>query len=784
MKIPLSSLKKFLNFKHTPEELAIILTSLGLEVDAIDHKTPSFKNVVVVKIVDVKPHPNADLLSIVKTFDGKKYHTVVCAAPNCTTGNLAALAKVSATLHDEQGRPFMIKESKIRGMVSSGMLCSEKELGLSDNHEGIAHIHGIAVGTSLETFFTDTIFDISLTPNLGHCQSVLGIAKELSAKLKVKLLMPKLAPLKKSKKGFKTIKIETKECVRYCAAIFKNIHIEGSSLNIIKSLIGFGLKPINNIVDMTNILMMEYGLPLHAFDLDLLEGDTIHIKKAKTRSAFTTLDGKKRVLDINDLVICDAKKVVALAGLMGGKNSEVGLQAKNILLEAAVFDPLAVRKGAKIHQLRTEAAVRFEKGVDPLQVEKSLSLFAQGLGLTGSLIASPYTHSPRSIGLRTQRVEELLGMPFSTAQIKKLLHSLFCNTKEKRGFLKVEVPSDRNDLKEEIDLIEEVIRLTGFDSIPLDLAPSHFSTLCDSEIHAFEKKTATHLLKEGLDQFITCNLISNEYLPLFKDAYNEEEIVRLKDPSNQALCTLRPTLLIGLLESVAKNVRAQEKNIHSFEIGKIHLKEKEQFIEPLQLGIVMMGKIKPPHFSLSSRNFDFFDLKAQIEQLLSFLNIKEVEFEKSNWSFFHPYQQAVLKSKKLTLGAFGMLHPHLMNTFHFTEPCFCGEMSLNDLFEMQEQKKISPVSKFPSIQLDWTISLNDKFTYKVIEHAQKKMHSQFLETIELLDIYSGKEAKKAKNFTFRFTYRSNKATLEFDQCEKEHARILGDLTKALASFLQ
>ena len=307
MKIPLSALKKFLPIKLSPLEIGDILTNLGLEVDGIITIKPSFQNVVVAKITDVKSHPNADLLFVAKAYDGKKTFEIVCGAPNCKKGMLAALAKVGARLQDDHQKTYHIKQTKIRGVVSLGMLCSEKELGISEEHEGIAELTDLKLGTDLENFFSDTVFDISLTPNLAHCHSVLGVAGELSAKLKIKL-REDLIDFKPSKTAQKKIDIQSKNCSRYSYAIFKNVSVKPSPLTVVKTLLAFDQKPINNIVDMTNLLMLEYGLPMHAFDLDKLEGKSIIIKQAKEKQTLTTLDGKKRTLTKEDLVICDEKK--------------------------------------------------------------------------------------------------------------------------------------------------------------------------------------------------------------------------------------------------------------------------------------------------------------------------------------------------------------------------------------------------------------------------------------------------------------------------------------------
>ncbi|MBT7461585.1 MAG: phenylalanine--tRNA ligase subunit beta, partial [Waddliaceae bacterium] len=475
MKVPLSWLKKYVEIDKTPEDIADILTMAGLEVDAIEEYLPGFSGVVVAEVLDTTSHPDADNLCIARVFDGSEEYSVVCGASNCRKGLRVAFAAIGAVLAGPDNKAFKIKKSKIRGVESMGMLCSEEELSLADSAEGIMELpKEFSVGENLGEELGDTIFDISLTPNLGHCLSIIGVAREVAALTGKSIKHPEYSFVEASEGAIvddaSVIVEDAGLCPRYCCRVIKGVKVGPSPLWLQNKLVHCGFKSINNIVDATNYVLMEYGHPLHAFDYHNLSGGAIIVKTANEGDKFVTLDGEECILHEGALMICDGKDPVAIAGVMGGENSAVSADTVDLLIESAYFCPKTVRKTSRLLGIATESSKRFERGIDPNNVpvalERVTALIVEVAGgdvVPGIIDAKESPFVEAVIPCRVSRINKLLGTKLAVSEIQTIFDSLqFSTTWDGVDTFDVAVPTYRNDITAEIDLVEEVARIYGY----------------------------------------------------------------------------------------------------------------------------------------------------------------------------------------------------------------------------------------------------------------------------------------------------------------------------------
>lgn len=794
MKISLSWLKQYIEVKLSPPQIAKILTMAGLEVDSIQQAVIGFDKVVVGKVVSVEKHPNADKLCVATVSDGGQSYQVVCGAPNCRPGIKTALALVGATLTEKDGKKCKVKQSKLRGVESFGMLCSSSELGLSEDHDGIVEFaEHIKEGTDVAEMYADAIFEISLTPNLGHCSSVIGVARELSAATGEKLRFPETnvnEDLENIASDTKVSILDPERCPRYACRLIKDVRVGPSPEWLQKQLIASGLRPINNIVDVTNFVLLEMGHPLHAFDFDKLEGKEIIVRTAKAGESFTTLDGKERVLTATDLLICDRTKAVAIAGVMGGQNSEVSETTQNVLLEAAYFLPSAIRKTSKRLGLSTDASKRFERGCDPnalpFVLDRAAALIQQTAGgkVCSGIIDAAHAQFPdKHIKCRLSRVNSLLGILLSVSEVEAIFHKLGLHTHwDGQDTFSVRVPTYRVDLENEIDLIEEVARLYGYDNFLKTANPYHASPLPHTPIYLFEKEIRSRLIGEGLQEVLTCDLIGPSLMDIVRDTVMpQESLIKVLNPTSLEQSILRTSLLPGLLQIVKYNWDRQNQNIHAFEIGRVHFKENDQYIEQPVMGIVLSGKRNPHHWDIKPSEDDFFDLKGIIEDLLSELKIEQASFRKNSLDIFHPGRQAAIYCGELEIGSLGEVHPAILRRLDVPQPIFFAELSLPDLYKVRQQnQKFQEIPIYPGSERDWTIALAEAIPIADVLAMIRTMPSQFLENVTLKDVYrSEKIGKDVKNVTFHFMYRDRKKTVEQENVDAEHARLTDEVANKL-----
>lgn len=786
MKVPLSLLKEYLSFEHSPAELEAVLTLAGIEVDGMVSVGSSFSGVVVAEILEVNPHPSADRLRVAVVSDGSEILQIVCGAANCRPGIKTALAKIGAQLTDSEGKSFKINKGKLRGVESFGMLCGADELQLGAG-EGIMELsQELILGTSLSTLYSDVIFDLSLTPNLGHCLSILGIARELSAHLAIPLKKKALSFQEEGDSITKSVHVELidkKQCPRYACRLVKGIQVGPSPDWLRKKLEACGSRSINNVVDVGNLVMLEMGQPLHLFDYDKIEGGRLIITSETPHQDMQTLDGQLRAIHPSVLLICDPVKPLAFAGVMGGDSSAVTNTTVNILIEAAHFVPQSIRKSTRLLQLKSDSSYRFEKGVDPHLVLQALDYAAALLsqvagGVIGKGVIDIQAHQfhPKKVACRIHRVNAMLGTQLSISEVAQLLTRLQMEVVEENlNQLLIAVPSFRMDITTEIDLIEEVARIYGYNNI-VKLPPRQISSsLMNAPLYEMEKLMRARLMQEGLQEFMTCDLISPSQSSMsLMHNMKEEHVVKVLLSHSVDQSVLRTTLLPGLMQVIKYNSDHGNGDIAGFEVGRIHFKEGDSYFEPSVAAIVLSGRRDPYHFDPKPRESDFFDLKGIVENVIGSVKAGALRFEVSHFPQFHPSRQARILIGDTLLGVLGEVHPKQVEQLGLSQRILFAQINLNELLLLcPKDWKVAPLVPFPGSERDWTVTVNDAVTIDSLLSAIQGASSPLLEKVLLLSLYkSAQIGEDRKNVTFRFFYRDKDKTLSFDEVEKEHARIV------------
>jgi len=777
MQVSLKALKKFLKLDIPTEEIANKLDMLGIEVESIEEMRPSFSGIVVAKVEETQPHPNAERLTLAKVFDGEKHYKVVCGATNCCLG-LFPFAPIGSTVGD-----LKIEEVTLRGELSQGMLLSEDELGLvTEKCPGIWELNPCEeIGASIDSYFTDTIFHIGLTPNLAHCQSVYGIARELSARLGLDLT-PLPTPLQGAEEG---LPIEIKGgCSRYTLTQV-SIVPQPTTLEMRGHLAAHGIRAISLPVDCTNAIMTTYGLPTHAFDGSALS--SLSVGPIEAPCALKTLDDKELQLNKGDLAIFNAGAPIALAGAMGGASTQINSQTTRVAFEAAIFDGAAIRRTCRRLALRTESSARFERGADPAMPLIAAAVFIDEMKKAGSLKGAPClsdaTAAPlekKVICLRFSKVQQILGIEISAGEIAGILESLGFGTDLKEDHLIATVPSFRGDVMVEIDLIEEVARLWGYDQLPMANSTWSNSALGDDPRWLFQQKVRESLLRLGAQEMLTCNLVSEEMLQPWEKSIDLGSALRVKNASVVQYSWLRPSLLPGLCAAIRHNVSHGVRDVLAFETGSVHLESGE----PMNCAIAWTGSAFPEHFTRPKKEIDFLDLKAICDELLSSLSLPPHEVQPSNHESLHPHQQGAIVIEGCTVGHFGRCHP-LVEEKISCPPLFIAELCLTDLINLRrKESSYQPISPFPSTKRDWTLCTRKSMPYAALETACLEHGGDLLKKIELVSLYEGDHLGKDRhNVSVRLTYQKEDATLSHEAAEAAHERLQTKVQAALAEYL-
>jgi phenylalanyl-tRNA synthetase beta chain len=802
MQISLNWLQEYVPVNLDPKEVGDLLTMAGSEVDAVTEAGSELDGVVVAHIISVSPHPNADKLSLCEVDTGSGTCSIVCGAQNIKPGDKAPLALTGTTLPNG----ITIKKTKIRGECSEGMLCSESELALGDNGSGIMilspHLKpGQPLTESLG--IKDVIFEISLTPNRPDCLSVIGIAREMAALTHQKVHLPSPALLEKgdATAELTSVTIEDPDlCPRYCARIISHVTIGPSPLWMRRRLESCGMRSINNVVDTTNYVLLEMGQPLHAFDLALLDQQKIVVKRATPGESFTTLDGNERTLPQDALMICDGSKPIALAGIMGGLNTEVSTKTKTVLLESAYFTASGILRTSKKTGIRTESSQRFEKGVDPEGVTRALNRAAQLIAeLAGGEInpgfIDTYPHplpERPAITLSTARTNRILGTSLTKSAITNILQDLAFTVEDTdEDTLTVIPPSFRVDSKESIDLIEEIARLFGYDNIPASLPRACSSPPTKDSARLLEKKTAETLVQHGYHEVITYSFISPgdaNRLNLPAHDYRMQQLTLL-NPLSEDQSIMRTSLIPGLLTTLRKNIFQNNVNLKLFEVGPIFLTQPQEKLpqEVKMVAAVATGLYQEESWHSEKRDVDFYDSKGCMENILHALSITDFSFAPSEGSAFLRTGTALdLMVNGEKAGSVGELHPRVADNFQIPQKAFIFEMSLSCLLSrFSEQKLFRPLPKYPPVYRDIALLVDDTITVQAVYDVLYRFKNKYIEEITIFDYYKGTSvAAGKKSIAYRFKYQSYDHTLTDREVNALHEDLIKNLYQELGAQLR
>ncbi len=799
MKISFNWLQEFVDIDVEPEKLAELLTLRGLEVGDLYPIGKGLNQIIAGKVINIKKHANSKHLYVCDVDTGKQIIPVVCGAPNLKEGMIVPTALPETELPDGS----IIKQAKIRGEISKGVLLAEDELGLTEDHSGIMELPSNSIpGTPINTILPleDWILDIELTPNRGDCASVLGIAREVSAITGNVLRIPDIFYKETQIEANKLTSIEIEEpdkCRRYAAGIIQDIVIKPSPFWMRYRLHMAGIRAINNIVDITNYVMLEMGQPLHAFDLNRLRGPSIRVRSAKEGERFTTLDGETHELKNDILLICDAERPVALAGIMGGLNSEIFEGTTNVLLEAAFFDPITIRRGSKLLGISTEASYRFERGVDIEGVTKALKRaikfmveLADGKAARGIIDNYPKPYKTIPILIHIDKANRFLGTKIEKSQIKSYLKALYMQIKDiDENCLEVIPPSFRTDINREVDLFEEIARLNGYERIPVTLPYIRPSEYKESKELKIEENIKNIMVGMGFSEIITYSFISPEYVTKIGIP---GDFIQLMNPLTIDQSVMRTSLVPGILETIKNNINYGEYNLKLFELGKIFIKDKNnketQITEKLLLVAGISGLYNQKSWFSSERKADFFDIKGAAETLLKSLSSKEFSVKKIKDmpSWYDKSEYAAIYSNSHILGHIGKIAHKVLSQIDIEEDVYIMELDIEKLlYYFIEPKKFKPFSKYPAVYRDISILVRKEVESKKIEEIIKKTGGNIVESVYLFDIFEGGKINPSeKALGFRIWFRSMKGTLEKKEVDNIYDKIIKEIMKETGGKLR
>jgi phenylalanyl-tRNA synthetase beta chain len=792
MKVSLNWLKDYVDIRMDWKELIHLLTMAGLEVEGVTSVGEGLEKVVVAEILSIRRHPNADRLSLVEAKTHQDTFSVVCGATNIKEGQKVPLALVGARLPNG----IEIKRSKIRGVLSEGMLCSEIELALGQEASGIMILPPpLPLGTGLGEALglKDTILDLSITPNRPDCLCVIGVAREIAALTHQKMKYPLLSLPNEGdeihQKTSVTI-LDQDLCPRYVARMIEGVKIGPSPHWMRDRLEKVGIRSINNVVDVTNYVMMEYGQPLHAFDFKFLEEGRIVVRRAKEGEAFVTLDGVSRTLDGEMLMICDGVKPVAIAGVMGGLNSEIKENTTSVLLESAYFDPAGNRRASRKLGLETEAAYRFGRGIDyrgclsaANRASQLIQELAGGRVMEGVVDVYPAPIQPVPIRLRVRRIRQVLGAEVSAKEVRNYLEDLELEVQEeKEEALIVKPASFRGDLEREIDLIEEVARLNGYDRIPITLPTGPPSPEKRNKAFLAERKAIDILTVHGYHEVINYSFTS----PLSGDKIGlppddpRRQALRILNPLTEDFSVMRTTLIPGLMETVQYNLSRKNSNLKLFELKKVFLPQEGERLprEVKFLAGLAMGFDRGPHWAFPQRPVDFYDIKGCVEDLLDALQIKDAKFDKTeDIRYLHPGKASKVVVDQEVLGVLGEIHPEVLGRYEVRGKGYLFEMDFSKMVEWTgEERRFQPLPKFPAVTRDLSVVVDKAMEAERVMETIRTFRQPYVEEVTLFDIYQEPPIPEGKKgISYRIRYQAKDRTLTDEEVNQYHEKILSRL---------
>ena len=802
MIVSLSWLKQYIDISISPVELSECLTMAGLEVEGMEYPNDFLKDVVVAEVISVCKHSNADHLMVCQVDNGIEHVQVVCGAPNVMAGAKYPLALPGATMPGN----MTISRSKLRGEISNGMLCSAKELNISDDKSGIMELDAsYKTGTSILKAMDlgEVIFELSVTPNRPDWLSVTGVSREISALLNIPFKMPETAVNETGDDITKLTQVTNKApelCQRYAARIIEGITVKSSPKWLKDRLESVGVRSVNNVVDITNFVLMELGQPLHAFDLDLLEEQRIVIKKAGKELLFNALDGTQHKLDPSSLVICDGKKPVALAGVMGGENSEIHAGTTRVFLESAYFNPPGIRKTSKQTGIRTESSYRFERGTDPDGVISALdraacliSEVAGGRIAKGVIDSYPDPIQPPVITLSILSVNKMLGLKLSSKEITAYLQALGMRVDagDKQDILLVIPPNFRQDIKRPVDLIEEVARMHGYDKIPVTFPATRVMASPQYQHQKLREMMHQAMVSLGFMEIINYSFISRDSLVNLGLSPEPELIkaVEIKNPLSEEQSVMRTTLVPGILNTMLRNLNHKNLDLSLFEIGKVFIPTSNELPDEREMLIALItGKRR--HLSWVGKNdpVDFFDIKGVLETLFEQMSLPSPELKEDDGiTYFSDSQKAVILINGKAVGEIGVISKKVKAAFDLKQDAFIFQLDLSKIIPFALlTPAFKHIFKFPAIERDIAIVVDEHVKWSEVLAAIKKIKIFTLEKVELFDIFrdTDKVGQGKKSMAVNFLFRSETKTLNDNEVNKSINKIIKTLSKVINASLR
>ena len=796
MKFSLQWLRDFVDIDVSPEQLGELLSHSGTKLETLEQRGKEIHGVVVARVLDITDHPNADNLTLVEVDAGDDHtERVVCGARNFSVGDLVPLASVGARLPGG----FEIGERKIRGEVSRGMLCSPMELGVSRDHAGILVLPtDAALGADVPHVLglDDAIYDVEITPNRGDCMGMIGIAREVAALVGGELRMPSVDFTADADLGSPVaVDIQDSDgCRRFVAHYAEAVSIAPSPSWMQARLLALGVRPISNVVDITNYVMLESGQPLHAYDAAKLAGPRIIVRRAVEGEKQTTLDGQSRVMHPNDLLITDPEGLHGIAGVMGGEDSEVSDTTTTMVLECANFDHATVAFTMRRHGIRTEAGIRFERGADPeappWASRRAMKLMAEIVGARVSadvVDEYPTPWRPRSLTLRPARTDQILGYSLPPNEQVGHLRSIEIDANLEDGVIAAQIPSFRNDLQREIDLVEEVARLAGFDRLPATLPRGDAGALEPAQ--AAERRVRRILVGFGLSEAWTSSFGSPAELDMLglDEDHPARRMVALENPTSDEEPTLRTTLLPGLLRSAARNAAQRAESVALFEVARVYEPTRDPLPrEELCLGAVFCGRHGTTSWRHPDQDWDFFSAKGVFESLLAAMEMPAVKWVPVSGMPLHPTRAASINFSGAPIGVFGEVHPAVCERFDVPERTIVFEIGLDTLFaSLPERARVEELSRFPAVYRDIALVVDEGVEAARIEDIIRRAGQPEVETVRLFDVYRGEQVPEGKkSLAYALNLRSHERTLTDEDADAVRDRILTALAERTGAQLR
>ncbi len=808
MKVSYNWIKNYLNVDLSAEDCAKVLTDTGLEVEGI-HEIESvkggLKGLLVGEVLTCDQHPNADRLRKTTVDVGSEVIDVVCGAPNVAAGQKVVVATVGTVLYDDKGEAFKIKKGKIRGEASHGMICGSDEIGLGGAHDGIMVLDAkLQAGTLASDYFkieVDTVFEIGLTPNRSDAMGHLGVALDLKAGLAaqgqtLELIKPSVEAFKVAHTNL-SLQVDVEEqdaCPRYAGLTLTGLEVKESPEWLSTKLKALGLTPVNNIVDVTNYVLHETGNPLHAFDADKIKGNTVVVKKLPKDTKFTTLDDQERKLGAEDLMICNAEEPMCIAGVFGGIDSGVTKQTNSIFLEAAYFNPVSVRKTAKRHGLNTDASFRFERTVNPNTVIwalKRAALLIQEVagGEVSSEIADiypkPIEHFKVDFSFAT--CDQLVGQRIDRTAIKNILENLEIDIlSEHTEGLKLSIPPYRADVKREVDVIEEVLRIYGYNNIGMTgRINASLSIVPKPDTHKIQEQISDLLSSNGFHEAM-CNSLTKGSHTDGLDSFKKDSQVLLMNPLSQDLNAMRQTLLFGGLESLSYNINRKVSDVMLYEFGKTYNRYGDDFVEERRLALWTTGKKQEENWNANKSKVDFFQMRGFIEKLLHKLGLhKGVSLSQINSDIFSEGLCYKIRKKKVL--ETGTVRKSVLKSFGIKQEVFYTDINWDLVLEMLKNQKTNykEVSKFPAVRRDLALLMDKQVAFAELESIARRSDKNLLKEVKLFDVYEGdKLAAGKKSYALSFVFRDETKTLTDKVVDKAILKIFKSLEHQLSVELR